>query len=822
MVHAFENSVQHLRYAFRQLRKAPGFTITAILTLALGIGALTTVATWTNAVLYNPWPRVPDSRTLRFIDATVLGSDGYSVSYDSYRFLREHARSFEDAAAFDLTMLNIASAGKQPEAVSAGIVSANYFHLLGVTPETGRFFKADGNDRLYGSEDEVVLSDALWRNRYAADPSVVGRLVSINGHAFTVVGVAPPEFAGIFGGIAESAWVPLSSLRDLSGDAPPDPLQHYGLQVVGRLRSGVPDATAAAEVHTLARTYVIQQHDARSNGWDLNLRDSAHFARGLFGVIGEQLPILVGASALLMILVCINIASLLGQHAARRRREVAIRTTLGATPGTIAAQVLAETGLLAVFGAVTGWGVSVGISRSIYALLPNFGMPVLFNLHSDLRILAFVTAVATCVTLVCGLYPVRQALRASQQDALHEGAPAVAGPTRNRLGQRILLGLQLAICFVLLVGCGLLTRSAFNVFNRDTGFDRQNTLTAFLDLSRSGYNQERAVTFEATLLQELRTAPGVAGATLTTHLPMGDEGSGNTRSFSIPGYVPSKGEEMDVITDFDGPDFFRTMGIRLEQGRDFAESDNPTSPKVAIINEAMARRYFPKGNAIGSRIVIDKIERQIVGVVGLYAYHNPDETDPIPVAYLPLLQGKSGYGYAIIAIRSRTTAGALAGALRRAVASLDSTLPLENVRTLDDVTGERYQMSRLPAELLSVYALASVLVAMLGLYAVMAYSVIERYREFALRIALGSTRAGIFQLVLSGIGVTAMIGLVVGGVGSIAAVRLLRSLLFGVAPFDFLSYCAASVLLLITVFFSGLVPARRAASIQPMEALRNE
>jgi len=821
-MHAVENSVQHLRYALRQLRKAPGFTITAILTLAIGIGALTTVATWTNAVLYNPWPQVTSARTLRFIDATVLGSDGYSVSYDQYRFLREQARSFEDAAAFDLTMLNMASAGKQPEAISAGIVSANYFHLLGITPETGRFFKPDASDRLFGSEDEIVLSDALWRDRFAADPSVVGRTISVNGHAFTVAGVAPSQFAGIFGGIAESAWVPLSSLRDLSADAPPDPLQHYGLQVVARLRAGVLDSTATAEVYTLARTYISQQHDGKLNGWDLNLRDSAHFARGLFGVIGEQLPILVGASALLMILVCINIASLLGQHAARRRREVAIRTTLGATPGTIAAQVLAETGLLAAFGAFAGWGVSVGISRSIYALLPNFGMPVLFNLHSDLRILAFVSGVAVLVTLACGLYPIRQALRASQQDALHEGAPAVAGPTRNRLGQRVLLGLQLAICFVLLVGCGLLTRSAFNIFNRNTGFDRRNTLTAYIDLSRSGYNGDRARAFEATLLDKLRDVPGGAGATLTTHLPMGDEGSGNTRDFSIPGYVPAKGEEMAVITDFEGPDFFRTMGISLNQGRDFAESDNPTSPKVAIINEAMAQRYWPKGNAVGSRIVIDKTERQIVGVVGRYAYHNPDETDPVPVAYLPLLQGNSGYGYAIIAIRSRTTAGALTGALRRAVTSLDSGLPLENVRTLDDVTGERYQMSRIPAELLSVYALSSVLVAMLGLYAVMAYSVIERYREFALRIALGSTRAGIFQLVLSGIGVTAMVGLVVGGAGSIAAVRLLRSLLFGVAPFDFLSYLSASALLLLTVFVSGLVPARRAASIQPMEALRNE
>jgi predicted permease len=809
-----------IRYALRQLSKSPGFAVTAVLTLALGIGALTTVATWTNAVLYNPWPHVAAPSNIRFVDATVLGSEGYSVHYDQFRFLREQGHSFSDAIAFELTIVNLSGLNQQPRAISAGTVSSNYFQFLGIQPQVGRFFRPVINERASGASDEIVLSDGLWRERFAADPNIAGRTVEINRHLFTVIGVAPEEFAGIFGGISEAAWLPLSAVRDLSSDPSPDPLLHYGLQGAVRLRPGVTDRTAASELHTLARTYALQQHSTNYNGWDLNLRDSAHFERGLFGTIGEVIPILFGASILLMMLVCINIASLLGQHAAKRRREVAIRTALGATPGRIAAQVLAETGILALAGSLAGWAASTGISKALYVLLPNFGIPLVFNLHSDVRILSFVTAVTVVVTLACGLYPVRQSIRFSQKAALHEGGLAVAGGSRNKFGQRILLGLQLGVCFLVLVCCGLLTRTAFNVINRDTGFDRTSVLTAGIDLSRSGYTKERGLAFEAALLDRLRNSPGVAGATLTSHLPMGDSGAGNTQDFKIPGYVPSKGESMEVVTDFEGPDFFHSMGIPMNQGRDFDVHDNASSSDVAIVNEPMAQRYWPKGDAIGHSVVVGDKPRQIVGVVRNYTYYNPQNTDSDSVLYLPLAQHyESGI---FIAVRSRTTPSAVAAQLRKAVSGLDSSLPIENMQSLEEVVGMRYQFSRIPAELLGVYALSSVLVAMLGLYAVMAYAVIERRREFALRMALGSTRAAIFRLVLGGSAWTAAVGLLTGGLGSIAAVRLLRAALFGVAPFDPITYCAAAACLLLTVFLSGLAPARRAASIEPMQALRTE
>jgi predicted permease len=815
-----EHLLQDLRSALRQMRRSPGFAVTAALTLALGIGALTTVATWTNAVLYNPWPHVHAPRQLRFVDATVLGNDGYSVQYDNYRFMRESGHSWDDTVAFAQTQVNLTEPGAQPRAITAGLVSSNYFQFLGLRPQSIRFFAPSDNDRAYGANDEIVLSDALWRDRFNADSSITGRSISINHHAFTVVGVAPKDFAGIFGGIAEAAWIPLSGLRGLSADSPPDPLLHYGLQVAVRLRPAMSDASAATELHTLAHAFALQQSGRNRGGWDWNLRDAAHFQRGLFSMVGYQLPVLLGASALLMVLVCINIASLLGQHAARRRREVAIRSALGATPIRIGVQVLAETGLLALGGALVGWAASVGMARGLYVLLPNFGLPLTFNLRSDTPILLFVTAVAVAVTLACGIYPVRQSLRFSQNEALHQGGAAVAGSSRNQFARRLLLGLQLGICFVVLVCCGLLTRTALNIANRTTGFDPANCLTASVALSRSGYTEPRGLAFQAALLDRLRSAPGVASATLTSHLPMGDNGSGNTRGFSIPGYVPARGEDMEVITDLEGPDFFRIMGIDLRQGREFDTHDSAASTAVAVINESMAHRYWPKGDAIGNNVVLDQRPRRIVGIVGDYAYADPANTDPQPLLFLPLAQNYSSD--VIVALRSRTTHSAVTEQLRQAVTGLDSTLPLEDVRTLEQVTAERYQISRIPAELLSVYAISSVLVAMLGLYAVMAYSVIERHREFALRIALGSTRAAVFRLVLSGSAWTAVVGLLTGGLGSIAAVRLLRSMLFGVAPFDPASYCAAAVLLLITVFIAGVSPARRAASVQPMQALRTE
>jgi predicted permease len=801
---------------------SPGFTLAAIFTLALGIASLTTVFTWIKAVLYDPWPHVRDPQSIRFVDATVRGSEGYSVHFDAIQFLRERDHSLENIAAFTLSTLDLAAPGAPPEALSAGLVSSNYFDLLGLKPQLGMFFDPGANDRVFGAHDEVVLGDREWRTRFGADRTILGRAVSIDRRPFTVIGVAPQGFAGIYGGMAESFWIPLSAARSIQADAPANPLEHMGLMVGARLRPGLTSAQAAAELHTLASVFEQQKQQRGESyaGWDLNLRDSAHFERGVLGIVGEQLPILLGASVLLLLLVAINTASLLGHRAARRRPEIAIRTALGATPGRIASQLLVETLVLAALGGAVGWAASRLLSQSLYLLLPAFGMRLTFNLDTDLRILAFVAALVVVITIACGMLPIRQVLRRSQKEALREEDLSIVGRNRKRFFKTAALGLQLGLCFVVLSACALLTRTLLNVVHRATGFNRQNCLTASLSLSRSGYTREKGLAFQSALLDELRSAPGVTQATLTTHLPMGDEGSGNTWSLSVPGYEPAKNESMAVVTDLEGPDFFHAMGIPMMQGREFTTSDREGAPGVAVINEAMAQRYWPKGNALGSAVIVEKMPLQIVGIVKDYTYYDPRNTEPSPVIYLPLMQHYQSHFF--VAARSRTTAAAVANTLKQAVAQLDGALPLEDLQSLEAVSDTRYQLARIPVELLGIYALASLLVATLGLYAVMAYAVTERSREFALRMAVGATRGQIVRLLLHGGAETVAAGLVAGGIGCFFAVRLLRSMLFGVAPSDPISFALAAVLLVLSVFISGIAPARHAATIEPMQALRTE
>jgi predicted permease len=812
-----------LKFAIRQLRKSPGFTLAAVFTLALGIAALTTVFTWIKAVLYDPYPHVTDPRSLRFIDATVRsGGSGYNVNYSVLEFLRERNHSLENLTAFTLNVLDLASPGAVPEVLASGEVSSSYFQLLGLRPQLGTFFDPTADDRVYGSHDEVVLSDRVWRVRFDADAHIVGRTISLNRHPFTVIGVAPRDFTGIYGGAVEQLWVPLSALRSLQPDPGADPLPGSFLMFGGRLRPGVSSDAAAAELHTLASQYA-QQEEARGHnmgGWDLNLRDSAHFERGLFGVIGENVPVLLSAAGLLLVLVCINTASLLGQRAARRRHEIAIRTSLGATSRRIGTQLFTEALLLATMGGAVGWAASLVLAQSLYALLPTFGLQLSFNFSTDWRVISLVAAVVIAVALLCGMIPVRQALRSSQKDALHEGSPSVLGSSRNRWGKVVVLGLQLGMCFVVLVGSALLMRTLLNVLHQVRGFDRENVLTASLSLERAGYSEDKGLVLLTTLLDEMRKAPGVSDVTVTSHLPMGDFGSGNVREFSIPGYTFGKNETTTVITDLEGPEFFRTMRIAMAQGREFTSQDRTGAPLVAVINQDMADRYWPRGNALGSTIIVRKQPCQIVGIVKNYAYYSPRDTDPTAVVYLPFLQHYQGDAF--IAMRSRTTTMAPLPQLKQAVGRLDNALPLENVESLRNVGEIRYQFVRIPVEMLSVFALASLLVATLGLYAVMAYAVTERTREFALRMAVGANRMQIVRLVMNGGMETVLAGLLIGSVGGFFAVRLLRSLLFGVAPFDPVSFIAAAIVLVATVLLAGLGPARRAATIQPMEALRTE
>ncbi len=811
--------LQDLRYALRQLKKNPGFTAVAVLTLALGIAAVTTVFTWANSVMFNPWPQVRRASEIRSLSASIQAGGGYSLHYDQLLYLREHHRGFADTTAHEMFAVDLAGGDSRPERYWAGIVASNYFSMLGMTPILGRGFTIH-DDRAYGSAPEVVLSYDLWRSRFQGDPSIVGRTISVNRQPLTVIGIAPENFVGIYGGLAQSLWVPLSELAALTGGKP-DPLVtgHFGLQVAARLRPGVSDQQASAELHSLARQFAAQQKSDHYKDWDLLLSDPGHMSRGMYGSISDVIPILFGAAGLLLALVYANVAVLLIQRSSRRVRELAVRTSLGASRSRLLRQLLTETAVIALLAGVSGWLASVALSRTMYALLPKFGITYAFNLQPDLRILGFALGLTAITVLACGLFPARQVLKISQVSALHDGATSVLG-ARSRVRRNALLSLQLALCFVVLVACGLLVRTLWNVVHRDPGFATDNTLVASIDLARAGYTEEKGLAFQRTLLERLRSLPGVSAASLTSYVPMGLSGGGNVRDVAIAGYQRGKDESMSIVTDSVAPDYFKTMRIPILQGREFNDQDVSTSPCVAIVNQDMAHKYWPKGDVVGARMQVGKQTCEVVGVNRSIIYRSAAEDTGDPVIYLSILQDyQSSFS---VVLRGAASVQNLLPELDREVAALDGTLPINDVETLHDHVQSAYSDTRVPAELIAVYGLCSLLVATLGVYAGLAYSVVERTKEFALRVALGAERQRIFGMILRESGKVALVGVAVGAVGAFFVVRVMKSLLFGVSPFDPVSAAAAVLVLLSTAAVAAWLPARRAASIEPMQALRSE
>jgi predicted permease len=809
-----------LRYASRQLRRSPGFALVAVLTLALGIAAVTTVFTWANAILFNPWPQVRDTHQLRFFAARIDAGGGYSLNYEEYQYLRDHSRSFWQFTAHELVAVDLADPGARPERYWTGLLASNYFEILGVKPQFGRLFVA-GDDRAYGSAPEVVLSDALWRSRYHADPAILGQTIQVNRHPLTVVGIAPQGFAGIYGGMEQSLWVPLSALPELFASAP-DPLLkgHFGLQVAARLKPGVSDQQATAEVHALAHQFAAQHNTTAYNDWDLNFARSAHMSRGIYGDIAEQMPLQFCAAALLLLLVCVNVAGLLIQRGSRRAREIAIRTSLGATRGRLLRQMLVETTVLATVAGVLGSVFSLLMARALYVLLPNFGIALTFNLHPDLRILLFSIGVTAVVVLLCWILPARQMLKVSQVQALHEGALSVVGSAGGQRRRAALLSAQLAICFIVLVTCALLVRTLWNVVHHDPGFATEGVLAASLNLSRAGYSEAKGFAFQRALLDKLGAIPGVESASLTSYVPMGSSGGGNVRDIAIDGYSPGKNESMSVVTDSAGPGFFHALRIPVMQGREFSDGDSAEAPCVAVVNQSMVRKYWPAGNAVGGHIHVSKRTCEVVGVVHNIVYRNVAWESGDPVLYLALLQDYQPWFNVVL--RSRSNAHAVLPGLQQAVESLDSTLPLTDVESLNEHIQVSYASQKIPAEMMAVYAICCLLIAVVGIYAAMAYSVVQRNREFALRIAVGANRADVLGLVLRGSMRAAIGGLLVGAIGAFFAAKIMKGMLYGMSAFDPLSAVAAGALVLLTALGAGWLPAQRAASIEPMQALRTD
>jgi len=811
--------LQDLRYGLRVLLKTPVFTLAAVLLIAVGIGANTTVFTWFKAAFLQPVPGASEPTRLVTMNMAEGERGGYSNSYPEYLFLRDHNTVFSGLIAYNLIPLNL-GAGREPEQVWAGIVTANYFDVLGVRPILGRGFLPE-EEIGEGAHPVAVLGYGLWQRRFAGETSVIGRSITINKAGYTVVGVAPHGFAGTYGGMQQEIFVPMTMAARLVST--PKPLQGASwMEIMGRLGPGVSLQQARANVHALAPQFRASSERISKRfgeSFDIKVQSASAMERGFLPVLGQFVPIFLAMAGLLLLIVCANVANLLLSRASGRQREIAIRVALGATSGRLARQLLTESLPIAVAGGAAGIGIAFACARLIVSLVPSIGIPLVFDLRVDGPVLLFTLVLTAVTAVIFGLAPALQASHLQPAGALKDAAASLAGGSRARLRNAFVVA-QVALSFIALVGAGLMLRTVQRAAAAEPGFEPDGVLLASVDLFLGGYDEARGKELYRQVVDRVAALPGVQSASVSTYVPMGLSGGGNTRALSVPGYDPGPREDMNIVADSVGPAYLRTLGIGLVEGRDFTAEDRDGSQPVVIVNAATVKRFFPKGSPLGASMKIGETTRVVVGVARDITYRNVTEGAPDPAVYLPILQDyESG---AVIVVRARGNPHAAWPALRGAVGAIDPALPLSGVESLREHIATSYFTQRTPAAVLSVFGALAMVLAAIGLYALMAFSMARRTREIGIRLALGAPPSSVVGLVFrQGMRLSA-IGIGIGLAASVGVVQLLKSLLYGVDPYDLPTFAATLAVLLAAAALASFLPARRATRVDPLVALRSE
>jgi predicted permease len=806
-----------LRYATRQLARSPGFTAVTVLTLALGIGANTTVFSLVNAVLLRPLPVHEPSRLVRIYTSewsvTGVSSRRYgSSSFPDYRAVAERRDIFVGATAHMSIGPSLAKQrGGAGEPVHATLVSGDYFEVLGVRAALGRTFMP-AEDEGAGAHPVVVLSYSGWRDHFGGDSAVVGQTVYLNGYPFTIVGVAARRFRGVEIERAPLLWVPLA--MHLEAQPGSDWIQRgdsRGLAIMARLQPGVSLAQARDGLRRIAAARAEESPATNENRTMTLVPGSTLFQPNGPPVLAFGLIMLVVGVVLLI--ACANAANLLLARAARRRREIAIRLALGAGRRRLVGQLLTESLLLALLGAGAGlllalWGVDAARS------LP---LPRTLDITPDGRVLAFTLALAVLTALLFGLAPALQATGASVVPALKDAA-AAGGAARSRL-RGALVSAQVALTLMLLVPAGLLVRSLQQLAVADPGFAVERILVAQpMVETRASAPAERQRFFDE-LLERVRAHPGVHAASLASTVPL--SGSRMRTATDIQGYQRGPTEENEIDFLVVGDDYFRTMDIPLRRGRAFTTDDRPGAPRVAIVSESMARRYWGARNPIGQHLYRGGDRERPIEVVGVAADASYESlTSHYPYYYLPAAQSPSFSG--TLHVRTEGDPATVIAALRAIVRSIDPEIPLRNVQTLREVRAESLTGSRLATQFLGLFGTLALVLASLGLYGVMAYAVAQRTHEIGIRMALGAARADVARLVLGqGMRMVA-VGAVLGGIAALGVAAALRGMLYGVRPVDPVSLLGVGGLLALVAIGATWVPVRRATRVDPVVALRTE
>ncbi|MEO8024999.1 MAG: ABC transporter permease [Bryobacteraceae bacterium] len=807
-----DHILQDVRFGLRQLRKSPVFTLAAILTLALGIGANATIFTWLSAVILNPVPGV-DSRGLIAVHWQSPKGGARSVSWLDYLDYRKRNRTLESYSVSSVTSVNL-GVGSQPERIWGMLASSNYFETLGVKPILGRTFLPE-EDENPGGHPVVVIGHRLWQTKFGAEPNIVGRQIVLNQRNFTVIGVTPEPFVGSVLGLRFELWVPVTMVGAISGKAAS--LTNRGqmfLQGQARLRPGVDQRQAEADLTAISAQ--LRREFSQSDIY--NRADAVPIWReGGGSVLGPLMMMLMGVVGVVLLIACANVANLLLARAAGRQREIAIRLALGVSRGRLIRQLLIENTLLAVGGLAASLIALPTTMRAIQGFTPPSDLPVALAIHLDAGVVLFTIAIALLSTLLFGLAPAIRASRTDVLGALKEESGGTSSPGRAWLRNSLVVA-QVALSMVLLISAGLFLKSMSHAASANPGFDPRNVLVAGIDLRPNGYDEVRGVALLRQMIDTLSALPGVTSVSSVKNMPLGLGGTSSS-SFAPEGYVPARNEEVVADTNVVGPDYFRTINTPILNGRDFSPADTAETQHVIVVNEALSRRYFPKGGALGRSVRVFGESWIVAGVVSDAKYEKLDEK-PRPYIFVPFSQRYDAA--ANFLVRTSGDPVSYSRAVQDAIHSLDSALPVYGVRTMQTAISASFFGQMIGSSFLGLFGVVALAMAAIGLYGVLAYTVTLRSREVGIRMALGSSRGAILRMILGQGLKLAGIGLGIGLAIAFGVTRLMRSLLLDVSPTDVPTILGVAALLALVSLAASYFPAYRAARIDPILAIRHD
>lgn len=808
-----ETFFQDLRYATRVLRRDPGFTFFAVLTIALALGANAAIFSLVDGVLLKSVGYPEPERIVQVWEKTPGGGRN-GIAPANYIDWTKQSRSFESMAAQTGAAMSYLAgeSGSVPISLRVGVVSAPYFDVFGVKPALGRTFAPDEDQQ--GKEKVTVLTYRAWLNLMGGDRGVVGRSILLNGESYTVIGVLPG--ASEFDRRGADLWIPLAF-------PPQAPRNYHSYGAVARLKRGVTLEQAQAEMSSIAAGIAELYPDVKK-GW------GAIVDRYIDRIVGPQLrlslTILMWAVAAVLMIGCANLANLLMARATLRSREIAVRLAMGAGRGRVVRMLLTESLLLSACGAIVGVAFGYGLLQWIQSLLPPFFLPAEASVSMDGRVLLFLTAATLFTCVAVGLAPALQATGKESAESLKESGRSNTSGRGKLLARNLFVGAQVAVAFVLLVGAGLLVRSFQRLMSVETGFESQGLIAAYLPLPMERNPDAATLTlYVDRILDEVRATPGIREAAVTTGLPLRGWGDG------MPFRLADKPNE-EVGTGFKivSPEYFQALGLPLKAGRFLDKRDTASSPPVVVVNESFVKRYFPKENPIGKRILVEKIlptrrglgpqtAWEIVGVVVDEKGRGLESLTDVG-AYASFTQNPV-VGLGIVA-RGSGDGGALIPLVARAVTRVDKTQVLDRARTVEEMKTESLMSRRLTTSLLGGLSLLAMLLACAGIYGVLSFVTARRMHEVGIRMALGATRFAIIRLVVGGGAFPVFIGILVGLGGAIGLARFIQSMLFATDPIDSLTLAGVSVLFAAVALMACIVPAWRAARVDPMAALRQE